>query len=101
METSASFEARSAPWSHPPVSSARTDPRGGAASNVRPYRDPFSSRAYALEGDLHAGVGRVDTIRGYERIPIGRPRGLAFVVLSRYECFPRGILNTRRDQNHQ
>ena len=41
METSASFEARSAPLPYPTGSSARTDPRGRAGSNVRPYRDSF------------------------------------------------------------
>ena len=41
METSALFEARSAPLPYPTGSSARTDPRGRAGSNVRPYRDSF------------------------------------------------------------
>jgi hypothetical protein len=51
METSASFEARSAPLSHPSVSSARTDLCGGRPAMTVPTATPFLP-PWVVEGYL-------------------------------------------------
>jgi hypothetical protein len=48
METSASFKARSAPLSHPTVSSARTDLCGGRSAMSVPTATLFLSPSYEL-----------------------------------------------------
>jgi len=49
METSASFEARSAPLPYPTVSRARTDPRGGRAATSVPTATRFLFRNDSVE----------------------------------------------------